>query len=69
MVVGGGGSADSLATPELYDPQSGIWSVTNSLNAGRAYHTTTLLQDGTVLVAGGENIRVIARCELGRNQP
>lgn len=42
------------ATTELYDPATGSWTVTASLNTGRIYHTATLLLDGRLLVAGGQ---------------
>src|SRR5262249_27875959 len=38
---------------ELYDPATGTWTATGSLNAERYFHTATLLQKGNVLVAGG----------------
>ena len=38
---------------ELFDPATGHWSNTGSLNAVHAMHTASLLPDGTVLVAGG----------------
>jgi N-acetylneuraminic acid mutarotase len=42
------------ATAEVYDPVKGTWSLTGSMGTGgQACHTTTLLQDGKVLVAGG----------------
>src|SRR5207247_947693 len=44
-----------LTSAELYDPASGTWSVTGSLNTGRDSHTATLLPNGMVLVAGGVN--------------
>ncbi|MFN7975359.1 MAG: kelch repeat-containing protein [Acidobacteriota bacterium] len=44
---------DVLETAELYDPATGQTSVTTSMTIGRHLHTATLLQDGTVLVAGG----------------
>jgi hypothetical protein len=58
LVVGGFGGAQGttlVATAELYDPVSGTFSVTGSPNALRAFHTATLLPNGTALVAGGEN--------------
>jgi N-acetylneuraminic acid mutarotase len=61
LVVGGyessgyswSGWSNGLDTAELYDPESGTWTITGSLKQGRIAHTTTLLQNGTVLVAGG----------------
>jgi hypothetical protein len=62
-VLVAGGNVDSsgvvgigccLATAELYDPSSGTWTATGSMNAPRVDHSSTLLLDGTVLVAGGD---------------
>ena len=47
-----GGGAPG-ATAEIYDPATGTWSATGSLQTSRSSHTSTLLPDGTVLVAAG----------------
>jgi N-acetylneuraminic acid mutarotase len=54
MVVGGDGPGDPvLASAEIYDPKTGAWTETGSLANARDLMTSTLLADGTVLVAGG----------------
>ena len=56
----------SIASAELYDPQTGEWSNTGSLREPRnGGNSATLLLDGRVLLAGGHNnVRVISGAEL-----
>jgi lysophospholipase L1-like esterase len=55
VLVTGGENApnESVASAELYDPSTGAWSPTGSMAAERAGQTATLLNNGKVLVVGG----------------
>jgi N-acetylneuraminic acid mutarotase len=57
LVAGGcckpGNPFVGLSSAELYDPSTGAWSTTGSMQKPRSGHTATLLQNGEVLVAGG----------------
>jgi Kelch motif/Galactose oxidase, central domain len=57
-VLVAGGLYDDMSctgtdTAEIYDPASNSFSDTGRMTAARVIHTATLLQDGTVLLAGG----------------
>jgi N-acetylneuraminic acid mutarotase len=57
LVAGGEDTAHcwpcSLQSAEIYNPCTGLWTPTGSLNQARAAHTANLLLDGRVLVVGG----------------
>jgi hypothetical protein len=57
VLIAGGlniNAGDFLASAELYNPATGTFSYTNGkLNTARDQHTATLLNNGTVLMAGG----------------
>ena len=45
---------DPIDTAEVYDPSSGTWTRTGSLTGARGLHTASLLDDGRVLIVGGD---------------
>jgi len=55
VLLAGGRDLSVQATneTELFDPQSGAWTVAASMHMPRHLATATLLQDGRVLVVGG----------------
>ena len=60
LVAGGYGASETtqvpLASAELYNPAKGKWTFTGSMAFARGTHTATLLQNGEVLVAGGDSV-------------
>ena len=43
------------ATTEVYDPGPGTWAFAAEMAESRWHHSTTVLQEGTLLVVGGQN--------------
>jgi N-acetylneuraminic acid mutarotase len=69
LIVGGEtskgpSSFGATDTTELYDPSTGTWSLTGNMDTIRCCYTVTLLQNGTVLVAGGFNTDNIGTVEV-----
>jgi N-acetylneuraminic acid mutarotase len=52
----------TVSGSEIYNPNTGTWTATGSLNVSRASAATLLLQNGQVLAAGGYN-------NTGNNNP
>ena len=50
MVAGGVGNRSSV---EIYDPESDTWTQVADMLETRFFHVSTVLADGTVLIAGG----------------
>jgi hypothetical protein len=57
VLVAGGEQEDlgRFANAELYDPGTGLFTATGDMTRARDLHAATRLQDGTVLVTGGES--------------
>jgi hypothetical protein len=53
--VQAGDIAVKTDTADLYDPETGTWNLTGSMNLPRTSHTLTVLQDGRALVIGGRD--------------
>jgi len=72
ILVAGGLTQDSIGGPfiflsdcEIFDPSTEKWITVSPMNLGRSNHTATILNDGRVLIAGGNTDAFqTAECEL-----
>lgn len=56
LIAGGfAGDENSLASAEIFDPQTNEFSSAGEMNVSRSGHSATLLPGGRVLIAGGYN--------------
>ena len=56
------GNCSSLNSAEVYDPAAGTFSGAGTMTIARSGHTMTVLGDGTVLIAGGQNCTSATSC-------
>ncbi len=55
VLVSGGfdNNTTTLSSTEIFDPNSGTWTVSTNMNNPRVQHTSVLLDNGNVIVIGG----------------
>ncbi len=58
VLIAGGNYGGVLSSAEIYDPWTGSFTATGSMNFARSYHTASVLANGTVLIVGGNGIGV-----------
>ena len=59
LAVGGAATDETpIASAEIYDPRTGIWTLTGSMSTGRNDLAVVVLRDGRVLAAGGGDLEM-----------
>jgi hypothetical protein len=58
----GSGNCSSLSSAEIYDPATGTFGSAGTMTVARSDHTMTVLGDGTVLIASGQNCTSATSC-------
>lgn len=72
VIVSGGAGGDngdvSLASVEVFDSRAAAWTTVGAMGTTRTGHSASALDDGRVLVAGGESVRRGERRSLGSGE-
>jgi N-acetylneuraminic acid mutarotase len=55
LLAGGYNGSDSVTRTEVYDPSTGVWSIVDDMTFPRHNFAATTLQDGRILVVGGQS--------------
>ncbi|HWS95729.1 MAG TPA: kelch repeat-containing protein, partial [Candidatus Methylomirabilis sp.] len=66
LVAGGSNGSGYLATAQLYNPVTRLWTATGSMTTARQYFAAVVLPNGRVLVEGGQGTggAILASAEL-----
>jgi Galactose oxidase, central domain len=62
-LLGGGSAGATIASAEIYNPVTGAFTTTGSMNYPRKGHGAALLPNGLLLVAGGANFQPFSGIE------
>ncbi|CAF5136561.1 unnamed protein product, partial [Rotaria sp. Silwood1] len=64
LITGGKHYGNDLASAELYDPSTGLWTNAGNMSTARWQNTASTLANGTVLIAGGKDREPLLTSEL-----
>ena len=53
VLIAGGNNGGGLSSAEIFDPENGLFTATESMTDGRYSHTASVLSNGKVLIYNG----------------